>query len=62
MMTCRQADPALDCQAPCQPGQSRRGALQIRAAFAVHFLETYDGDLEALQALIGHGNVETTQV
>jgi integrase len=34
----------------------------IRAAFAVRFLETHTGDLEALQALMGHSRIETTQV
>jgi integrase len=34
----------------------------IRAAFAVQFLETHVGDLEALQALMGHKKIETTQV
>jgi integrase len=34
----------------------------IRAAFAVHFLETHVGDLEALQALMGHKKIETTQI
>ncbi len=34
----------------------------IRAAFAVHYLETHPGDLEALQALTGHTPSDTTQV
>ncbi len=34
----------------------------IRAAFAVHYLETHPGDLEALQALMGHTRSDTTQV
>ncbi len=34
----------------------------IRAAFAVHYLETHPGDIEALQALMGHSRPETTQV
>jgi len=37
-------------------------AHSIRAAFAVRFLETHVGDLEALQALMGHKKIETTQV
>ena len=31
-------------------------------AFAVRYLETHVGDLEALQALMGHTKIETTQV
>jgi integrase/recombinase XerD len=34
----------------------------LRAAFAVHFLETHPGELEALQRLMGHRNPETTQI
>jgi integrase len=34
----------------------------IRAAFAVRFLETHPGDLEALQPLMGHTRLETTAV
>ena len=34
----------------------------IGTAFAVHYLETHPGDLEALQALMGHTRSETTQV
>ena len=34
----------------------------IRAAFAVHYLESHPGDLEALQALMGHTRSDTTQV
>ena len=34
----------------------------FRAAFAVQYLETHIGDLEALQALMGHKRIETTQV
>jgi site-specific recombinase XerD len=34
----------------------------IRAAFAVRFLETHPGDLEALQPLMGHNRLETTAV
>jgi len=34
----------------------------IRAAFAVRFLETHPGDLEALQPLMGHDRLETTAV
>jgi integrase len=34
----------------------------VRAAFAVRYLETHPGDLEALQALLGHRSVRTTQV
>jgi integrase len=37
-------------------------AHAIRAAFAVHYLETHPGDLEALQALMGHTRSDTTQV
>ncbi len=37
-------------------------AHAMRAAFAVHYLETHVGDLEALQALMGHNKIETTQV
>ena len=34
----------------------------IRAAFAVRFLESHPGDLEALQPLMGHSRLETTAV
>ena len=34
----------------------------IRAAFAVQFLETHPGELEALQRLMGHSKIETTQI
>ena len=34
----------------------------LRAAFAVHYLETHPGDTEALQKLMGHARMETTQV
>ena len=34
----------------------------LRAAFAVHYLESHPGDLEALQALMGHRKLETTQI
>ena len=34
----------------------------VRAAFAVRYLESRPGDLEALQALLGHRSVRTTQV
>jgi integrase len=34
----------------------------LRAAFAVHFLESNPGDTEALQKLMGHTRMETTQV
>jgi site-specific recombinase XerD len=37
-------------------------AHALRAAFAVHYLETHPGDLEALQALMGHTRSDTTQV
>jgi integrase len=37
-------------------------AHSIHAAFAVRFLETHVGDLEALQALMRHKKIETTQV
>lgn len=33
----------------------------LRAAFAVQFLETHPGELEALQRLMGHTKIETTQ-
>jgi len=33
----------------------------VRGAFAVQFLESNPGDLEALQALLGHRNIRTTQ-
>ena len=33
----------------------------LRAAFAVNFLEAHPGELEALQALMGHSKIETTQ-
>ena len=33
----------------------------VRAAFAVNFLEAHPGELEALQALMGHSKIETTQ-
>jgi integrase len=34
----------------------------LRAAFAVKFLETHPGELEALQRLMGHIKIETTQI
>lgn len=34
----------------------------LRAAFAVLFLETHPGELEALQRLLGHRKPETTQI
>jgi integrase/recombinase XerD len=34
----------------------------LRAAFAVHYLDTHPGDLDALQKLMGHTRTETTQV
>jgi integrase/recombinase XerD len=34
----------------------------LRAAFAVQFLETHPGELEALQRLMGHAKIETTQI
>ncbi len=34
----------------------------LRAAFAVLFLEMHPGELEALQRLIGHSKIETTQI
>lgn len=34
----------------------------IRPAFAVRFLESHTGDLEALQPLMGHSRLETTAV
>ena len=34
----------------------------LRAAYAVNFLETHPGELEALQALMGHSKIETTQI
>jgi integrase/recombinase XerD len=34
----------------------------LRAAFAVRYLETHPGDVEALKALLGHERLETTQV
>ena len=34
----------------------------IRGAYAVQFLETHPGDLEALQPLMGHTRLETTAV
>ena len=37
-------------------------AHALRAAFAVHYLETHPGDIEALQALMGHTRSDTTQV
>lgn len=40
----------------------RTNVHAFRAAFAVQFLETHIGDLEALQALMGHKRIETTQV
>jgi len=33
----------------------------LRAAFAVRFLETHPGEMEALQRLLGHSKIETTQ-
>jgi integrase/recombinase XerD len=34
----------------------------LRAAFAVQYLETHEGDLEALKHLLGHARYETTEV
>jgi len=34
----------------------------LRAAFAVKFLETHPGEVEALQRLMGHSKMETTQI
>src|SRR5207247_3122803 len=34
----------------------------LRAAFAVQFLETHPGEIEALQRLMGHRKPETTQI
>jgi integrase/recombinase XerD len=34
----------------------------LRAAFAVKFLETHPGEVEALQRLMGHSKIETTQI
>ena len=34
----------------------------LRGAFAVQFLETHPGELEALQRLMGHRKPETTQI
>jgi integrase len=34
----------------------------LRAAFAVEFLETHPGELDALQRLLGHTKPETTQI
>ena len=34
----------------------------LRAAFAVRFLESHPGEVEALQRLMGHAKMETTQV
>ena len=34
----------------------------LRAAFAVHYLDSHPGDLDALQNLMGHTRAETTQV
>jgi integrase len=34
----------------------------LRAAFAVHYLETHPGQIEALQKLMGHKRLETTLV
>jgi integrase/recombinase XerD len=40
----------------------RAHAHSLRAAFAVRYLETHPGDIEALQALMGHTRTDTTQV
>jgi integrase/recombinase XerD len=40
----------------------RAHAHSLRAAFAVRYLETHPGDIEALQALMGHTRSDTTQV
>jgi integrase/recombinase XerD len=34
----------------------------LRAAFAVRFLESHPGEVEALQRLMGHSKMETTQI
>ena len=44
------------------PGRAGIQAHALRAAFAVHYLETHPGDIEALQALMGHTRFDTTQV
>jgi integrase len=45
----------------------RRAGIEVhvhalRAAFAVHFLETHPGELDALQRLMGHAKSDTTQI
>ncbi len=35
---------------------------ELHAAFAVRLLETHPGELEALQRLMGHSKLETTQI
>lgn len=37
-------------------------AHALRAAFAVYYLETHEGDIEALRDLMGHSRYETTSV
>ena len=34
----------------------------VRAAFAVHFLEGHPGEIEALQRLMGHSKIGTTEI
>lgn len=40
----------------------RSHAHALRAAFAVKYLESHPGDIEALQALMGHTRPDTTQI
>ena len=46
---------------PSEP-ESKRTPHSLRAAFAVRFRETHPGELEALQRLMGHSKIETTQI
>jgi integrase len=48
-------------------GLGKRAGVEVhphalRAAFAVQFLETHPGEIEALQRLMGHSKIETTQI
>jgi hypothetical protein len=45
---------------PC-PCRDRDSPHALRHAFSVRFLEQHLGEIEALQRLLGHSKVETTQ-
>jgi site-specific recombinase XerD len=43
-------------------GRRRGPPHSLRAAFAVRFLESHPGEVEALQRLMGHSKTEPTQI